>query len=168
MLSLVRRPRYARHGDLRIAYEVRGLAVSRRPPLLLIQGLGFDRAGWGPAIGPLQRRFRLVLTDNRGSGRSAATGSFSVADMAGDALARRGAERTWGARYLKPGSDELSPILLAAYTASARRRAPSLCIRLPTWNLTVAPEMYSRWPIAPLLSPRASRARTSRSRGVIC
>jgi len=83
----VSRTRYARRGDLRIAYEVRGLAVSRRPALLLIQGLGFDRAGWGPAIGPLQRRFRLVLVDNRGSGRSAAAGSFSVADMADDALA---------------------------------------------------------------------------------
>lgn len=59
------RARYALRGDLRIAYEVRGLAVSRRPPLLLIQGLGFFyRAGWGPAIGPLQRRFRLVLVDN--------------------------------------------------------------------------------------------------------
>jgi 3-oxoadipate enol-lactonase len=41
----------------------------------------------GPAIGPLRRRFRLVLVDNRGSGRSAAASSFSVADMAGDALA---------------------------------------------------------------------------------
>ena len=81
------RTRYARHGDLQIAYEVRGLAISRRPALLLIQGLGFDRAGWGPAIAPLQRRFRLVLVDNRGSGRSAASGSFNVADMAGDALA---------------------------------------------------------------------------------
>src|SRR5262245_14672506 len=79
--------RYARHGDLRIAYEVRGLAVSRRPVLLLIQGLGLDRAGWGPALGRLQRRFRLVLVDNRGSGRSATSGTFSVADMAGDALA---------------------------------------------------------------------------------
>jgi 3-oxoadipate enol-lactonase len=83
----VSRTRYARHGDLRIAYEVRGRAVSRRPVLLLIQGLGLDRAGWGPALGPLQRRFRLVLPDNRGSGRSAASGSFSVADMVADALA---------------------------------------------------------------------------------
>jgi 3-oxoadipate enol-lactonase len=87
VLGLVSRTRYARRDDLRIAYELRGLAVSRRPALLLIQGLGFDRAGWGPAIGPLQRRFRLVLVDNRGSGRSAGAGSFSVADMAGDALA---------------------------------------------------------------------------------
>jgi 3-oxoadipate enol-lactonase len=87
VLGLVSRTRYARRDDLRIAYELRGLAVSRRPALLLIQGLGFDRAGWGPAIGPLQRRFRLVLVDNRGSGRSAGAGSFSVADMASDALA---------------------------------------------------------------------------------
>jgi pimeloyl-ACP methyl ester carboxylesterase len=83
----VSRTRYARSGDLRIAYELHGLAVSRRPALLLIQGLGLDRAGWGPAVRTLQRRFRLVLVDNRGSGRSAAAGSFSVADMAGDALA---------------------------------------------------------------------------------
>jgi len=83
----VSRTRYARSGRLRIAYEVRGLAAPRRPVLLLIQGLGFDRAGWGPAAGLLRHRFRLVLVDNRGSGRSAGEGSFSVADMAEDALA---------------------------------------------------------------------------------
>jgi 3-oxoadipate enol-lactonase len=87
MPGLVGRTRYARTGDLRIAYEVRSPAVSRRPVLLLIQGLGLDRAGWGPALGRLQRRFRLVLVDNRGSGRSAAAGPFSVADMAADAVA---------------------------------------------------------------------------------
>jgi 3-oxoadipate enol-lactonase len=83
----VSKTRYIRSGDLRIAYELRGLIVSRQPALLLIQGLGLDRAGWGPAAGPLQRRFRLVLVDNRGSGRSGSPGPFSVADMAGDALA---------------------------------------------------------------------------------
>jgi 3-oxoadipate enol-lactonase len=81
------RTRYAPSGDLRIAYEMRGLAVPWRPALLLIQGLGFDRAGWGPAAGLLRRRFRLVLVDNRGSGRSTMDGSFNVADMAEDALA---------------------------------------------------------------------------------
>lgn len=82
------RTRYARSGELRIAYELRGVDVPRRPTLLLIQGLGFDGAGWGPAIRRLQRRFRLVLVDNRGSGSSAAAaGSFSVSDMADDVLA---------------------------------------------------------------------------------
>jgi hypothetical protein len=59
---------------------------------------------------------------------------------------------------------QIRPILLAAYTASARRVAPSFFITLPTWNFTVVAEMYSRCPIALLLSPRASRARISRSR----
>jgi len=72
---------------MRIAYEVRGRVLSRRPVLLLIQGLGLDGAGWGPALGRLRHRFRLVLPDNRGSGRSAAPGPFSVADMVGDAVA---------------------------------------------------------------------------------
>ncbi len=80
------RTRYAPSGDLRIAYELRGLALPRRPVLLLIQGLGLDRAGWGPALRLLRRRFRLLLVDNRGSGQSVAAGSFSVADMADDAL----------------------------------------------------------------------------------
>lgn len=88
MAGRLNRTRYARRGDVRIAYQLRGGAVPRRPTLLLIQGLGFSRAGWGPAVGPLRRTFRLVLVDNRGSGGStAAAGSFSIADMADDVLA---------------------------------------------------------------------------------
>src|SRR5271167_3805987 len=64
-------------------------------------------------------------------------------------------------------ASQIRPSLLAAYTASARRRAPSLAMRLPTWNFTVAAEMYRRCPIATLLSPRASRTRISRSLGVM-
>jgi 3-oxoadipate enol-lactonase len=86
--GLLRRTRYARRGDLRIAYQLRGGAVPHRPALLLIQGLGFSRAGWGPVVEPLRRQFRLVLVDNRGSGRStAAAGPFNIADMADDVLA---------------------------------------------------------------------------------
>jgi pimeloyl-ACP methyl ester carboxylesterase len=50
--------------------------------------MGFDRFGWEPVLRKLRRHFRLVLVDNRGSGRSdLPPGSFSVADMAGDILA---------------------------------------------------------------------------------
>lgn len=80
--------RFATSGGARIAYELRGWARTRRPVLVLIQGLGFDRTGWGPAVGRLQRRFRLVLIDNRGSGDSSALpGPFSVADMRRDVVA---------------------------------------------------------------------------------
>ena len=66
----MRRTRYARSGDSRIAYELRGTRRWRRPWLILIQGMGFDRHGWDPVLRNLGRHFRLVLVDNRGSGRS--------------------------------------------------------------------------------------------------
>jgi 3-oxoadipate enol-lactonase len=84
----VSRTRYARSGDLRIAYEVRGRLTWWRPWLVLVQGMGFDRFGWQPVLRKLRRHFRLVLVDNRGSGRSdLLAGSFGVADMAGDVVA---------------------------------------------------------------------------------
>ncbi len=83
-----RRTRYADRGGLRIAYEVRGAMHQRRPWLVLIQGMGFDRSGWAPVLPELGRHFRLVLVDNRGTGRSdRAAGPFAVADMAGDIVA---------------------------------------------------------------------------------
>ena len=82
------RTRFARHGALRIAYELRGRYRWWRPWLVLVQGLGFDRSGWQPVLRRLGRRFRLVLVDNRGSGRSDVPGGpFGVADMAADVIA---------------------------------------------------------------------------------
>ncbi len=82
------RIRYARSGALRIAYELRGTAHRRRPWLVLIQGMGLDRLGWDPVLRKLRRHFRLVLVDNRGIGHSdRPSGSFTVADMAGDIVA---------------------------------------------------------------------------------
>ena len=81
------RTRYARSGALRIAYELRGTLHRRRPWLVMIQGMGFDRLGWQPVLGTLGRHFRLVLVDNRGFGSSSRPGSFSVADMADDVIA---------------------------------------------------------------------------------
>src|SRR5437764_2697703 len=69
-------------------YELRGRLRRRRPWLVLIQGMGLDRRGWEEVPGRLRRRFRLVLVDNRGCGRSdRPAGSFTVADMAGDVVA---------------------------------------------------------------------------------
>jgi len=80
--------RYARSGELRIAYELRGTMHRRRPWLVLIQGMGFDRSGWEPVLPKLRRHFRLVLVDNRGCGRSdRPAGLFAVAAMAGDIVA---------------------------------------------------------------------------------
>ena len=81
------RTRYARSGALCIAYELRGTLHRRRPWLVMIQGMGFDRLGWQPVLGTLGRHFRLVLVDNRGFGSSSQAGPFSVADMADDVVA---------------------------------------------------------------------------------
>ena len=84
----MRRTRYARSAELRIAYELRGTLRRWRPWLVLIQGMGFDRRGWQPVLPNLQRHFRLVLIDNRGFGGSdRGAGPFGVADMARDVLA---------------------------------------------------------------------------------
>jgi 3-oxoadipate enol-lactonase len=69
-------------------YELRGTLHRRRPWLVMIQGMGFDRLGWQPVLGTLGRRFRMVLVDNRGfGGSSRPVVSFSVADMADDVVA---------------------------------------------------------------------------------
>jgi len=84
----VSRTRYARSGALRIAYELRGAMHRRRPWLVMIQGMGLDRQGWGPVLRRLRRHFRLVLVDNRGFGQSdRPAGWLAVADMAGDVVA---------------------------------------------------------------------------------
>lgn len=65
-------------------FELRGSGA----PLLLLNGLGLDLTAWGPLAGALERRFRLVLLDARGAGRSAAPpGPYSTARLAADAAA---------------------------------------------------------------------------------
>lgn len=80
--------RYARSGELKIAYELRGTTGRWRSWLVLIPGMGLDRSGWKPVLRKLSRQFRLVLIDNRGTGSSERPpDSFTVADMAGDVTA---------------------------------------------------------------------------------
>jgi pimeloyl-ACP methyl ester carboxylesterase len=70
--------------DARLAYDVDGSGE----PLLLIQGLGYGRGGWGPAPSLLAQRFTVVTFDNRGFGGSEVTpGPYTTAQLARDALA---------------------------------------------------------------------------------
>jgi 3-oxoadipate enol-lactonase len=82
------RTRFARNGQLRIAYQVHRGPLRQRPWLLMIQGLGFDRSGWKPVAKVLRKHFQLILMDNRGSGRSDRSDRlFAVPDLARDAVA---------------------------------------------------------------------------------
>ena len=74
----------ARSGDVRIAYDVKGDGE----PLLMIQGLGYDRFGWGRLPDLLAQDFRVLVFDNRGVGDSdVPEGPYSISQMAEDALA---------------------------------------------------------------------------------
>lgn len=67
-----------------LAYEVEGDG----PPLLFIQGLAYDRNGFGPTPSALADEFRVVRFDNRGVGGSdEPPGPYSVPQMATDAAA---------------------------------------------------------------------------------
>jgi 3-oxoadipate enol-lactonase len=69
---------------VRLEYSVEGAGA----PVLLIQGLGYGRTGWGPAPGILARRFQVVSFDNRGFGESdAPPGPYTTAQLAQDAAA---------------------------------------------------------------------------------
>lgn len=78
----------AANGTSQIAYEVRWRRGCQQPWLVLLMGLGFDRAGWIPVLPDLEREFRLVLIDNRGTGQSTTMERrFTVGDLATDVAA---------------------------------------------------------------------------------
>lgn len=68
-----------------IAYETRG----EGPPLVMVYGVGGNsRRWWEEFPARLARRYRLVMLDNRGTGRSdKPTHPWSMSDMTGDVLA---------------------------------------------------------------------------------
>jgi len=75
--------RTVRVGDVDLAYR----AVGAGPPLVLIMGLGGTMDAWRPElVQRLARRHRVILFDNRGTGRST-TGikAITIRTMAGDA-----------------------------------------------------------------------------------
>lgn len=74
----------AEREGVRLAWESAGSG----PPLLLIQGLAYDRVGWGHGRHLLSERFRVVSFDNRGVGESdVPPGPYTTAEMAADAAA---------------------------------------------------------------------------------
>ena len=70
------------HG-LEFFYETRGEGEA----LLLLAGFGCDHSFWDPVSEALAERFRLILPDNRGSGQTKSSGSFTARVCAADAAA---------------------------------------------------------------------------------
>jgi len=75
---------FAQRDGVRLAYDEAGSGE----PLLFVQGLGYDRNGFGPLPGLLAGDFRVLRFDNRGVGDSdVPSGPYTVAQMADDAVA---------------------------------------------------------------------------------
>ncbi len=71
---------------IRLHYELFGKRAGE--PVLMIQGLGADARGWGLQRWAIGRRYRVIVFDNRGVGRSdKPAGDYDLAQMAEDALA---------------------------------------------------------------------------------
>lgn len=70
------------HQGASVHFEVLGDG----PSLLLIAGTASDGASWGPLLPLLQDR-RLILIDNRGSGRTKVEGALTHAEMVEDCAA---------------------------------------------------------------------------------
>lgn len=75
---------FATSSGVRLAYEEQGSG----DPVLFVQGLGYDRTGFGPLPHLLAADFRVVVFDNRGVGESdVPEGPYSVTQLAEDAVA---------------------------------------------------------------------------------
>jgi 3-oxoadipate enol-lactonase len=71
-------------GDVSIYYEIKGDGF----PLVMIRGFGSSLYQWSPEmIDQLSKRYRLLLFDNRGAGRTnVPKGEYSLKMMAGDTV----------------------------------------------------------------------------------
>ena len=72
-----------RIGEIEIGYDRAGSGDG----VLLVMGLGTTRIGWFNQFQFLSKRYDVTVFDNRGCGETVCTGSWTVQDMAGDALA---------------------------------------------------------------------------------
>jgi 3-oxoadipate enol-lactonase len=79
---------YAVNGGTKLYWEEHGSG----PPILLIMGLSFTHEMWFRVLPSLASRYRAIVFDNRGMGRSdVPRGPYSIRQMASDARAILGA-----------------------------------------------------------------------------
>jgi pimeloyl-ACP methyl ester carboxylesterase len=72
-----------RIGDVEFGYDRAGSG----DPVLLVMGLGTTRIGWFNQFAYLSQHYDVTAFDNRGCGETVCDGSWTVRDMAADALA---------------------------------------------------------------------------------
>ncbi len=97
--------------------------VGSGPPLLMLAGIASDGASWGPLTPLLAERFRLILIDNRGSGRTRCDdGPITIGQMVEDAAALLDRLGIAGASVVGHSLGGVLGLLLAARHAGRVRR----------------------------------------------
>ena len=118
---------FAERNGTKIYYETRGQGA----PLLLVEGLGYGLWMWRGQSPALEEKFRLILVDNRGVGRSTPLpGPYSIPEFARDALAVLDAEKVERATVLGASMGGMIAQSLAAL-APDRVHALVLACTLP-------------------------------------
>lgn len=118
-----------------VYYEVRG----QGPPLVLVEGLGYGLWMWRGQSPALEGRFRLILLDNRGVGRSSPLpGPYSMAEFARDTLAVLDAEGVEKAALL---GASMGGAVVQAMAALAPDRVSALVLACTTPGGPVARPM---------------------------
>jgi 3-oxoadipate enol-lactonase len=140
-----------------IHYVVSGPADAE--PLLLLQGLGADHRGWIMQRRALSRRYRCILVDNRGVGRSGRpAGPYDLEVMAADAVAVLDAEGVERAHVMGASMGGVLAQILAVRHADRVRSlvlACTACRHLP-WRR----ELLHDW--ATVATEQGMRAMTNR------
>jgi len=140
--SYPKRSGYADGDGARLFYEVHG---EGDPPVLLIQGWGLPGAGWRAYTADLARRFRVVVYDQRGTGRSSrpcGPAAFSPEKRVSDARAVLDATGTRDAVVVGVSGGAQTAVALAAKHPDRARALVPMLSALP---LTPWPPLELAW-----------------------
>jgi 3-oxoadipate enol-lactonase len=146
---------YAVRGNHRIHFEVAG--PEEAPPLLLIMGMSFSSRAWGSLPERLARDFRVVVFDNRGTGRSSLhRRPYRIRHLAGDAAAVLDAAGVDRAHVFGISMGGMVGLELALHHAD-RVRSLALGATCAGWlrSRKMAPRTLGRMVAASLLGRRA-------------
>lgn len=122
-------------------YEVMG----EGPPVVLIQGAGVQGSAWKPQVADLQRQYRCLYFDNRGSGRSVPnTGRVSIGRMAEDTAALMD-EQGWDSAHIAGHSMGGLIALDLALKHRARVRSLALLCTFADGRIPTRPTARMLW-----------------------
>lgn len=130
------------------------------PAVLLIMGLSFTHEMWFRIVPWLVDKYRVILFDNRGMGRSSVpSGPYSIRQMARDAAAVLRAAGTASAHIV---GASMGGMIAQELALSQPAMVESLTLACTTHS-----GLFGRWPDFSKVPRRAGKTREERERAVI-